>query len=86
MASYSTGARQILDLLHDRVVAYHPALAPILGGPDEALFVSQLLYWETQSPIATDPERPPCRGAWTLWRAATVPSRSSARRSVSRRT
>jgi hypothetical protein len=46
MTTYSAGAAQILNLLHDRPVAFHPALVPMLGGPDEALFVSQLLYWD----------------------------------------
>jgi hypothetical protein len=46
VATYSSAARQVLDNLHDRPVAYHPRLAEILGGTDEALFVSQLLFWD----------------------------------------
>jgi hypothetical protein len=46
MATYSSGAQQILNSLQDRPVAYHPRLAVVLGGTDEALFASQLLFWE----------------------------------------
>jgi len=46
VATYSSAAQQVLDNLHDRPVAYHPRLAEVLGGTDEALFVSQLLYWD----------------------------------------
>lgn len=46
MARYSSAARRIIDRLHDRPVAFHPALVPLLGGPDEALFISQLLFWD----------------------------------------
>jgi hypothetical protein len=46
MAPYSSAAQQVLNRLRDRPVAYHPRLAEVLGGTDEALFVSQLLYWD----------------------------------------
>lgn len=39
----------------------------------------QELYWETQSPITTDPERPPCSGARVHWRTAGMLSHSSIR-------
>jgi hypothetical protein len=36
----------MLRLLADRPVAYHPDMARILGGVNEAVFLCQLLYWE----------------------------------------
>jgi len=35
----------LLRLLSDRPIAYHPALAGLVGGAAPALFLSQLLYW-----------------------------------------
>ena len=35
----------VIKLLGDRPVAYHPILARVLRGVNEAVFVSQLLYW-----------------------------------------
>jgi hypothetical protein len=46
MARWSRRAREVAEALGDRPVAYRPALAALLGGVREALFVSQLLYWD----------------------------------------
>lgn len=45
MSNRSETAEAIIGLLGDRPVAYHPALAKLLGGVKQAIFVSQLLYW-----------------------------------------
>ncbi|RLC33283.1 hypothetical protein DRH14_05155 [Candidatus Shapirobacteria bacterium] len=47
----SKEAQALLKLLGDRPVAYHPQLARILGGVKEALFVSQMLYWQGKGRI-----------------------------------
>jgi hypothetical protein len=36
---------EMLDLLTDRPVAYHPVLAKAFGGVKSGVFLSQLLYW-----------------------------------------
>lgn len=38
-------ARVLSGLLSDRVVAFHPRLARVLGGINEALFLQQVMYW-----------------------------------------
>jgi hypothetical protein len=60
-----------MQALGDRPVAYRPALARVLGGVREALFVSQLLYWDGKGATA---------GGWIYktqaeWRAETGLSR-----------
>lgn len=43
--TYSNEASTIITLLSDRPVAYHPALARLVGGVKAAVFLCQLLYW-----------------------------------------
>lgn len=42
---YSEDATGVIEILQDRPVAYHPALAKAVGGVKEAIFLGQLLYW-----------------------------------------
>lgn len=42
----SQRADAFIALLKDRPVAYHPRLAKVLGGVKQAVFISQLLYWD----------------------------------------
>jgi hypothetical protein len=35
----------LLLLIGDRVIAYHPILAKVVGGVEVAVFLSQLIYW-----------------------------------------
>lgn len=44
--SYSDQAQEVIDLLGDRPVAYHPALARAIGDVKAALFLCQLIYWD----------------------------------------
>lgn len=43
--TYSKEASAIIEILADRPVAYHPALARAIGGVKAAIFLGQLLYW-----------------------------------------
>ena len=49
----SKSKEALLVLLHDRPVAYHPALVKVAGSVTAALFLSQLLYWHGKG---SDPE------------------------------
>lgn len=39
----------LTDILSDRVIAFHPRLARVLGGIPEAIFLQQLMFWSRQS-------------------------------------
>lgn len=55
----------LLVLLGDRPVAYHPILAKKLGGVEEAIFVSQMLYWTGRGKLA---------GGWIFKNQADIES------------